>query len=168
MKRFSLCLIIITTTVMLISCGKAVKTDPAGNNVSDNAGINKTESGKQPGNEIKKTEIKDILDHTGVFALTMSGYKGEITIESLDGKLTGTIKFYNWGNGVSQPVNDLRITDNKIYFKRMIKTREDLIKYGGTAYFEQDFYGIFSEDKKMIKGYYRYSGTQDGWEAVKK
>ena len=168
MKKFPAYSLIIITAVMLISCAKTVKTDPAGNDALKDAVVNKSESAKEPVNETADIETKDIAIHAGVFTLTMSGYKGEITIDSQDGKLAGTIKFYNWGNGVPQPLTDVRITDNKIYFKRVIKTREDLIKYGGTAYFEQDFYGIFTEDKKKIKGYYRYAGTQDSWEAVKK
>jgi len=170
MKKLLSYPVILLTAVMLTSCSQTLKTGPLNtpNEGSKKDIINNNETEKKQDNETDKTGAGDIEGHTGIYALIMSGYKGEINIEFQDGKFTGTIKFFNWGNGVPQPLTDLRITGNKIYFKRIIRTREDLIKYGGTAYFEQDFYGIFSEDKKKIKGYYRYAGTQDGWKADKK
>ncbi len=170
MKKFFTLLMILATTIMLISCAKAVKTSfsTASTEGLKDSTADKMETAKEPESENKDPGLKDIQAHTGVFELTMSGYKGEMIIEYSEEKLSGTIKFFNWGNGTPQPLTDLRITENKIYFKRIIRTKEDLVNYGGTAYFEQDFYGIFSEDKKKIKGYYRYAGTQDGWKADKK
>jgi len=153
--------------IILISCTKSVRT----NNVSPDAKNNSTDIVSEkivPGNSINESGIKDIKNHSGQFEMSMSGYKGELFIGVADGRFYGTVKFYNWGNGVPHPLTDLKVTEDKIYFKRVIKTKEDLIRYGGTAYFEQDFYGLFSSDSKMIKGYYRYTGTQDNWEAIKK
>jgi len=148
-------------------CGKSLKTDltpPVGDNTSSNI----QNENILPGNSIKESGVKDISIHSGSFALTMSGYKGELFIGIADGRFYGTIKFSNWGNGIPQPLINLKVNEDKIYFRRVIKTKQDLIKYGGTDYFDQEFYGIFTPDKKTIKGYYRYIGTQDNWDAVKK
>jgi hypothetical protein len=168
MKRLIPFILIITSSVILSTCGKSVITDNKTENSSSAEILNSTETGIQPGDKIKDQGIKAATDRSGIFSFKMSGYKGEITLEVQDGKYYGTIKFFNWGNGTPQPLNDLKVTEDKIYFKRIIRTKEDLNKYGGTAYFEQDFYGVFTEDRKKIKGYYIYAGTQDSWEAVKK
>lgn len=166
MKKFLLILSIIFTVLIITVCGKTVIKDPVS---SDTNNISEVQNDSiLPGNSVNDSGIKDITNHVGLFDVSMSGYKGELFIGITDGKFYATIKFYNWGNGTPQPVTDLKVTDDKIYFKRVINTKEDLLKYGGTAFFEQDFYGIFTSDKKTIKGYYRYIGTQDNWEAIKK
>lgn len=172
-------LLSVTLAIILISaCSKSVKTDNISvvKDNSETAAISdkdiKTTAEKTetviPGNNVNESGIEDMNTHTGGFDLSMSGYKGELFIGISEGKFYGTIKFSNWGNGTPQPLVDLKVSEEKIYFKRIIRTKEDLIKYGGTAYFEQDFYGIFTPDKKTIKGYYRYTGTQDNWQALKK
>ncbi|PKL16805.1 MAG: hypothetical protein CVV49_14330 [Spirochaetae bacterium HGW-Spirochaetae-5] len=171
MKKNIIIISIILSFLIIAGCKKVIKTDPSdidqvSNTLTDPAADNKNPI--LPGNNIQESGIKDITSHSGEFSITMSGYKGELFIGISNKRFYGTIKFFNWGNGVPQPLTDLKVTEDKIYFKRVIKTKEDLIKYGGTAYFEQDFYGIFTSDKKTIKGYYRYIGTQDNWEAVKK
>ena len=163
MKKIISFHLIIAAALIFTACTKSIKTD-----TDTNIPPKEEEVKIVPGNSIEESGIKDILNHSGRFDVSMSGYKGELFIGIDKGRFYGTIKFFNWGNGVPQPLNDLKVTEDKIYFKRVIKTKEDLIKYGGTAYFEQDFYGIFTEDGKMIKGYYRYIGTQDNWEAIKK
>ena len=174
MKKVITFIFITAAFLMLTLCTKSVKTDAVSDVAktvpveTDNNIPETVTDNMQPGNNVVDSGIKDIQNHSGQFNLSMSGYKGEIFIGIADGRFYGTIKFFNWGNGVPQPLTDLRVTDDKIYFRRVIKTKEDLIKYGGTAYFEQDFYGIFTADKKTIRGYYRYIGTQDNWEAVKK
>jgi len=120
------------------------------------------------GNDIKESGISEPDTYTGSFEITMSGYKGEIFIGIKDGSFYGTIKFYNWGNGTPQPLKNLRVNEDKIYFVRSITTKEELVKYGGTAFFTQEFYGFISKDKKIIRGYYRYAGMQDNWQAVRK
>jgi hypothetical protein len=167
MRRLVPLILIVVSAVMLSSCTKSIMTDTKTENSSSAQILNSAETGIQPGNKIKENGDNVYTDNSGIFSFKMSGYKGEISIEVHDGKYYGTIKFSNWGNGTPQPLNDLKVTENKIYFKRIIRTKDDLIKYGGTAYFEQDFYGIFTEDRKKIKGYYMYAGTQDSWEAVK-
>ncbi len=167
MNKHLLMLSIVITVGLITGCAKTIKTETVIKEpVKDE--IITAVNPLLPGNSIHESGISDIDSHSGEFNLSMSGYKGELFIGIANERFYGTIKFFNWGNGVPQPLTDLKVTEDKIYFKRVIKTKEDLIKYGGTAYFEQDFYGIFTTDKKTIKGYYRYIGTQDNWEAVKK
>lgn len=168
MKKFIMYILITASTIMFLSCKTAVKSDSITGEIQKDQVIAGSESDKKQEIKAGNPESKETEDVAGMYMLTMSGYRGELLLENTDGKLSGMIKFYNWGNGTPQPLTDLRISDNKIYFKRVINTKEDLIRYGGTAFFEQDFYGIFSADKKKIKGYYRYAGTQDGWKADKK
>ncbi len=173
-KNYLLSIIMI---IFLISaCTKSVKNESISiikENIKsteekDNSSATEEKETILPGNNVNESGINDMEHHVGNFDLSMSGFKGELFIGITDGKFYGTIKFFNWGNGTPQPLVNLKVTDEKIYFKRIIKTKEDLVKYGGTAYFEQDFYGIFTSDKKTIKGYYRYTGTQDNWQALKK
>jgi hypothetical protein len=167
MNKNIITFILLFSVLLSAGCGKSSTTGGTLKNPVNNA----ADTGKNlilPGNSIRESGIKDLSSHSGKFDLSMSGYKGELFIGIADERFYGTIKFFNWGNGVPQPLTDLKVNEDKIYFKRVIKTKEDLIKYGGTAYFEQDFYGIFTADKKTIKGYYRYTGTQDNWEAIKK
>ncbi len=120
------------------------------------------------GNSVKESGIADPQNHIGSFGISMSGYKGELFIGMADGMFYGTILFYNWGNGTPQPLKDLKVNEDRVYFVRSITTKEELEKYGGTAMFTQEFYGLYSKDRKIIRGYYKYAGTQDSWEAVRK
>ncbi|HNX23360.1 MAG TPA: hypothetical protein PKG60_04890 [Spirochaetota bacterium] len=167
MKQIIIFIAIIITAFTLTVCRKSMNRDTISAETNGSSSSIAADV-ILPGNNVNESGITDISNHTGLFDVSMSGYKGELFLGIADGKFYGTIKFFNWGNGVPQPLNDLKVTEDKIYFKRIIKTKEDLIRYGGTAYFEQDFYGIFTLDKKTIKGYYRYIGTQDNWEALKK
>lgn len=168
---------VLLALVILLSfhgCAKKNIKGEAGNIISqDNASGNVTPPGGGngeifKGNSVKDSGISDLENHTGLFDVSMSGYRGEIFIGVADGMFYGTIKFYNWGNGTPQPLKDLRVNEDRVYFIRSITTREEIEKYGGTATFSQEFYGIFSKDGKIIRGYYRYTGTQDSWEAVRK
>lgn len=171
--------LVLIVIVMILSSGCAKKSitgekgdiaqgNGSAENVTPPGKTGAEEKGIVKGNSVADSGINDVENHTGLFEVTMSGYRGEIFIGVADGVFYGTIKFFNWGNGVPQPLKDLRVNEEKVYFVRSITTREEIDKYGGTATFRQEFYGIFSKDKKLIGGYYRYAGTQDNWEAVKK
>jgi len=152
-------------------CGKKIISGGKGEGSSINgAAVNGDISGSgKPvilrGNSVAESGIKDPENYTGTYRVSMSGYRGEIFIGISDGMFYGTIKFYNWGNGIPQPLKNLKVNEEKIYFVRSITSKEDVEKYGGTAMFSQEFYGIFSKDGKIVRGYYRYAGTQDSWEA---
>lgn len=167
MKKIIMLISIVFISILFMTCGKSVKKISSDKETVKEV-MNTSPETIESENVIQKNIPEDISLHSGEFTVTMSGFKGELVLSNMDGVYSGTIKFFSWGNGIPQPLTDLKITDDKIFFKRVIKTREDLTKYGGTAFFEQDFYGIFTADKKTIKGYYRYTGTQDNWEAKRK
>ncbi len=144
--------------------GITAQDEASGNIITHNNG----DSEIVKGNSVKDSGITDTENHIGTFEVKMGDYKGEIFIGVADGTFYGTLLFYNWGNGTPQPLKNLKVNEDRIYFIRSITTREEIEKYGGTAVFTQEFYGIFSKDRKIIRGYYRYAGTQDSWEAVKK
>lgn len=167
-------LLLLMIIIACICCAKKNLTDEAGTIPSqDEASVNveknhNRESGIVKGNSIKDSGVTDAENHTGTYDFKMGAYKGEIFIGVADGAFYGTILFHNWGNGIPQPLKNLKVNEDRIYFIRSLTTREEIDKYGGTAVFTQEFYGIFSKDRKIIRGYYRYAGTQDSWEAVKK
>lgn len=167
MKKIPFFIYALSAVFMLTSCGKSISTTPVTSDKTNNTAEIKNES-ILPGNSVLDSGIDDLENHSGYFDVSMSGYKGELFIGISDGKFYGTIKFYNWGNGIPQPLKNLKVNEDKLYFQRSISTREELVKYGGTDFFIQDFYGIFTVDKKTIKGYYRYTGAQDNWQAIKK
>lgn len=155
--------LIIPFSFILLCSKKQIQTPESilqGKNAEENIGI--------AGNTVKESGVSDINKKTGTFNVTMGTYKGELAIEVKNGRFYGTIKFYNWGNGTPQPLKNLRINNDRIYFIRSITTKEELELYGGTAFFTQEFYGIFSSDGSLIRGYYRYLGAQDNWEARRK
>ncbi len=131
----------------------------------DKSGTKSGDGGNTSGNGKVSNGQSEVQKIEGHFNFRMAGYKGVLSIENKDGLLSGTIVFHNWGNGVPHPLRNFKVNGNRIYFKRSMQTREELQKYGGTTYFSQDFYGIFSDDFSKIKGYYRYLGAQDNWEA---
>lgn len=162
---------LLVLVILLSSYGCATRkivVEPVNKASQDSTSGNLNQNEIIKGNDVKGSGIDDVENHIGLFDVTMSGYKGEIFIGVADGTFYGTIKFYNWGNGTPQPLKDLRVNEDRVYFIRSITTREELEKYGGTDTFTQEFYGIYSKDRKMIRGYYRYAGTQDSWEAIKK
>lgn len=155
-------------------CTKKIITEGAADITSQDETSVNIDSGAEgkteiiKGNSVTGSGITDVVNHSGTFDIKMGDYKGEIFIGIADGSFYGTILFYNWGNGTPQPLKNLKVNEDRIYFIRSITSREEIDKYGGTATFTQEFYGIFSKDKKIIRGYYRYAGTQDSWEAVKR
>jgi len=170
--RKGLLLVMIIIFVFYACAKKNIAEETAEITAQDDSSINfkPVHNNKEliKGNSVKESGITDTENHTGTFEVKMGAYKGEIFIGITDGAFYGTILFHNWGNRTPQPLKNLKVNEDRIYFIRSITTREEIEKYGGTATFTQDFYGIFSKDKKIIRGYYRYAGTQDSWEAVKK
>jgi len=166
LKLFFIILIILSLSIITACSGKKVKLDGTPSDNIERTG--KTGEILIPGNSVKESGLKDIKSATGTFDVSMGSFRGELKIDVIDGRFYGTLKFYNWGNGVPQPLKNLRINNDRIYFVRSITTKEELERYGGTAYFTQEFYGIFSGDSRLIRGYYRFLGAQDNWEARRK
>ena len=169
--------LLLLALIMILSycgCTKKIITEEPGNITSQDETSGNPVSGAGEnteiikGNSVTESGITDAVSHSGTFDIKMGDYKGEIFIGIADGSFYGTILFYNWGNGTPQPLRNLKVNDDRIYFIRSITSREEIERYGGTATFTQEFYGIFSKDREIIRGYYRYAGTQDSWEAIKK
>ncbi len=104
---------------------------------------------------------------SGKYIVIIRGFRGELVLKKTATGYSGTIFFKNWGKGVPIPVRKLRINNNKIYFYRSVKNREELLKYGGSRYFDQKYSGFFSKDGSRIRGTFIDSGTQANWEAKK-
>ena len=165
-KLFFIILLILFLSLVSACSGKKVKLDGAPAEGTGDTG--KAGEILIPGNSVIESGVKDIKSAAGTFDVSMGQFKGELKIDVIDGRFYGTLKFYNWGNGTPQPLKNLRINNDRIYFVRSITTKEELERYGGTAYFTQEFYGIFSGDGTLIRGYYRFLGAQDNWEARRK
>lgn len=165
-KLFVIIITILSLSLLSSCSGKKVKLDSSPAEDTGNTG--KTGEILIPGNSVKESGVKDIKSAAGTFDVSMGQFKGELKIDVIDGRFHGTLKFYNWGNGIPQPLKNLRINNDRIYFVRSIRTKEELERYGGTAFFTQEFYGIFSGDGTLIRGYYRFLGAQDNWEARRK
>jgi len=162
-KTAILLLLVIPLSFLLLCSKKQIQTHDNPNQVG-----NKEENRSMPGNAVNESGVSDINIITGTFNVAMGTYKGELELKVKDGRFYGTLKFNNWGNGTPQPLKNLRINNDRIYFVRSITTKDELTLYGGTAFFTQEFYGIFSSDGSLIRGYYRYLGAQDNWEARRK
>jgi hypothetical protein len=115
--------------------------------------------------ENKETGVIEYKFYVGSYRLKMSGFTGVLNITFTEGAYQGTIYFENWGNKTPQPLKNLKIREKKIYFIRSITTEEEKIKFGSSRYFQQTYYGLFSDDGMMIRGYYNDSGAENKWEA---
>lgn len=167
-KNFSFTIILLLTLSLFAACSKKSLIESGLPDNGDTASADSSGIISIPGNTVKESGVEDIKTATGTFNVTMGPFRGELVTYVKDGRFYGTLKFYNWGNGTPQPLKNLRINNDRIYFVRSITTKEELERYGGTAYFSQEFFGIFSADGNFIRGYYRYLGAQDNWEARRK
>lgn len=168
MKKNKLLLLMILILPFFLFCSKKNISDTNSQIENKQPLTENNDKTTIPGNTVKESGVTDIKNRTGTFEVYMGSYKGELLIAVKDGRFYGTLKFSNWGNGTPQPLKDLRINNDRIYFVRSITTRDELKIYGGTAFFTQEFYGIFSSDGSLVRGYYRYLGAQDNWEARRK
>lgn len=164
-KKYSSIIILILTLALFAACSKKGLIENSISTGGDFIPADSAEVVLIPGNSVIDSGVEDLKTATGTFNVTMGPYRGELATYVKDGRFYGTLKFYNWGNGTPQPLKNLRINNNRIYFVRSITTKDELERYGGTAYFTQEFFGIFSADGNLIRGYYRYLGAQDNWEA---
>ncbi len=148
--------------------GETSQSEEHKKNISENEKKNGAVKGQVLIDSKKSTvTAQKAFPGVGQFKFSMSGYKGELVLSEKEGVVSGTLKFHNWGNGVPQPLKAIKLNGNRIFFERSMETREELKRYGGRTFFKQKFYGIFSPDFSKIKGYYRYLGAQDNWNANK-
>jgi len=113
-------------------------------------------------------DIEYLKGLSGAYKIIIAeGFTGRLVLKIDKGSFTGTIQFDNWGNGLPEPLKDIRINREKIYFIRSIQTQEELKKFGSTRFFKQHFFGKILENGKRIKGYFIDSGVETAWRADK-
>jgi hypothetical protein len=119
-----------------------------------------------PGNSI--SDVDNPEKYVGEYNAYISNFKATITLFIINNKFYGEIKYEQWGNGLPQPLKDLKITDNKIFFIRSISTDQEIKKFNSNRFFKQQYHGIFSNDHKQVKGYFIEAGAEASWRAFKK
>ena len=168
MKKIFINISIIMGTLIisyvLMSC-KTITKGQASNSKSDNSVINKNIPSIENSNN--SSTVDKIYPSSGDYAIKISNFKGVFVIKEVDGQRVGYIKFNGWGTGKFQMVKDLRINGDDIYFVRSITTNDELKKYGGTRFFTHKYYGKFSKDRMVLKGYFRDGASQTNWVARK-
>ncbi len=168
-KRFVLIIIIIVCNLhALLSCSSGMKnTKLSENNAEKNTSPDRSGNMIEsfPGNSISDTLNPEQL--AGEYTVYISNFKAKIRIYIFNNKFYGDIRFEEWGKRLPQPLKDLNISGNKIYFIRSITTAEDMEKYGSARFFRQQFHGFFSDDRKRIKGYYLEAGAEASWWGVR-
>ena len=108
------------------------------------------------------------MHYHGTYDVTVSDFKGVLTIEKESNRFNGSIRFFEWGNQQPQDLKNLRIRGNSIYFVRSVETKEELERLKSSRYFKQEFYGKYSDNGNFIKGYYTDSGIEKNWFATRK
>jgi hypothetical protein len=132
-----------------------------------------------PVNKVKRIEIlwesstedRDLSGipgkYIGGYRIVASGHKGVLNLFVSKGKLYGSLKFPEWGNGVWEYLKYIRISNNRITFTRSITTAKELKRIGASSYFIQRYSGAYTQNGKKIKGTYTVRGTRNRWEAVR-
>ncbi len=105
--------------------------------------------------------------YIGGYRIVASGHKGILNLFVSRGRLYGSVKFPQWKNGVWEYLQYIRIGNNRISFTRSITTAKELKRTGADAYFTQRYSGTYSQEGKVIKGFYTVSGLRKQWEAVR-
>ena len=108
------------------------------------------------------------MQYHGTYNVTVSDFKGVLTIEKESNRFNGSIRFFEWGNQQPQELKNLRIRGNSIYFVRSVDTKEELERLKSSRYFKQEFYGVYYDSGNFIKGYYTDSGIEKNWFASRK
>lgn len=162
-KYYSIFITICFLFIQLTACKttKVIKTDDP-TTIKDT-----TNDTKVPGKKTVKEEVYN-LNPPGTFRLHVAGFRGTLKIWKEDGKYNGTVKFIGWGTGVPQPVKNLNINVNRIYFVRSVTNEEDMKKYGGSKFFKQEFHGVYNNDSSKISGYYKQGGIEYRFAAYRK
>ncbi|MBL8019954.1 MAG: hypothetical protein JNM27_09840 [Leptospirales bacterium] len=103
----------------------------------------------------------------GTYRVDVSGHKGLLYIYSLPGGSPGaTIHFQNWGKHVPEPLGNVVIQGNRIYFLRSCSGRR-CAEIGATAAFRQEYTGELSPDGTLLNGQYSGGQSGSGWVATR-
>ncbi len=165
MKKIKIIPILISLVMFLVSAVQVGCNRDEGSQLKTNESITSlkpsgdNETGQKSGSYDKK--------YLGSYRIRLTGFTGKLIVFSDDGILKGSIQFTSWGKGKKQPLKKVSIKGRKIYFIRSVSTKKELEEFGGSRYFEQVFFGEFSDDGKTIKGYFKDSGGQNSWDGRK-
>ena len=105
--------------------------------------------------------------YLGVYQVVVTGHPGYLYLSSKDGLLYGSIQFPKWANGVYEPLKNVYFSKGKINFTRSVTNPQEMKRVGANNYFVQQYSGDYSENGKIIKGYYIKDGTSQLWEAIR-
>ncbi len=105
--------------------------------------------------------------YLGVYQVIVTGHPGYLYLSSKDGQLYGSIQFPKWANGVYEPLKNVYFSKGKINFTRSVTTPQEMKRVGANNYFVQQYSGDYSENGKIIKGFYIKDGTSQLWEAIR-
>ncbi|MCE9596474.1 MAG: hypothetical protein K8S54_00760 [Spirochaetia bacterium] len=101
----------------------------------------------------------------GTYRIDVSGHKGLLYIYSLPGGYPGaTLHFQNWGKHIPEPLGNVAIQGNRIYFVRSCAGRR-CSEIGATGPFRQEYNGELSQDGANLVGQYSGGQSGSGWVA---
>lgn len=103
----------------------------------------------------------------GTYRVDVSGHKGILYIYSLPGGSPGaTLHFQNWGKHIPEPLANVTIQGNRIYFVRSCAGRR-CAEIGATGPFRQDYTGELTPDGVTLSGQYTGGQSGSGWVATR-
>jgi hypothetical protein len=107
------------------------------------------------------------IKYFGQYKIDVSGYVGFLFLGMKNGKVYGSLRFPEWGNGAFEPIKNPWISKGKIGFIRSVETREEARRVGSPGYFTQEFHGEYKDGGNVIQGFYLNRGANMMWRAFK-
>ena len=103
----------------------------------------------------------------GTYKINVAGHEGYLYLKQKNNRLYGGVKFPNWANGVYEPLKNIKIEKNRIYFTRSATSIKEVRRIGASSYFTQTYSGTYYAKGREIKGFYKHSGAKHSWKAEK-
>lgn len=122
-----------------------------------------------PGEDESEPVVSGTADikYFGKYKVDVSGNIGFLYLSMKKGKVYGSLRFPDWGNGAFERLKSIWINKGKIGFIRSVETIEELRRVGSPAYFTQEFHGEYKDGGNVIQGYYLNRGAHMMWRAFK-
>lgn len=117
---------------------------------------------------VTKEEPGRTLAVIGVYDVTLSGFKGTLSLWANEGVLYGYIQFPQWAKGVKEPLKKLRVTGDRITFIRSVESAEEQKKVGSPGFFVQNFEGTITGGGKRLYGRFTNRGVRESWDATRR
>ena len=116
----------------------------------------------------KKDEPGRSLAVIGVYDVTLSGFKGTLSLWANEGVLYGYIQFPQWAKGAKEPLKKLRVSGEKISFIRSVESAEEQKRVGAPGFFVQKFEGTVTNGGKRLYGRFTNRGVKESWDATRR